>query len=91
MTLATDRLTDDLYFIQSEYGGLIKIGRARDVAARLATLQTGCPEPLQVVGIIREGGRFEAQIHNHFHMLRVRGEWFDDAPDLLHFIDRMTS
>lgn len=92
MTLATGtrRSTDDLYFIQSEYGGPIKIGRTQDVRFRLATLQTGHPEPLQVIGIIRSGGRFEGTIHAHYERFRLRGEWFEDAPSILRFIERMT-
>jgi hypothetical protein len=66
----------NVYFLQC--GGLIKIGFARDVAKRLAELQTGNPEPLKLVAVIPGClPSVERRYHREFATARRRGEWFD--------------
>jgi hypothetical protein len=77
----------NVYFIQPVGGGLIKIGIAADVAARLALLQTGCPIELRVIGVIPGAkATTETALHHHFAAARVRGEWFEPTPELLAYI-----
>jgi hypothetical protein len=45
----------NIYFIRHGLDGPIKIGRARDVARRLKTLQTASPVPLLLLGVIPGG------------------------------------
>lgn len=75
-----------VYFVQAGEDGLVKIGCASDVASRLATLQTGSPEPLRLLGVTAGGKSAESALHRRFAHLRVRGEWFVAAEELLGYI-----
>lgn len=72
------------YFIQAESGGPIKIGKAVDVAKRLASLQTGSVEKLVVLGWF-DGDR-EREFHAQFAAFRVSGEWFAPDSSLVGFV-----
>lgn len=67
-----------IYVIQSGESDYFKIGRARNVAARLASLQVGNPMKLSIV-VSFQG--FERRIHRRFSGQRVVGEWFRLGPD----------
>jgi hypothetical protein len=71
-----------LYFIQAESGGPIKIGIARDPERRLATLQTGNPEPLVIRRQIRCSADMERRLHALFRSAHIQGEWFRPIPAL---------
>ncbi len=76
-----------VYFVSSRSGGRIKIGFTRgDVRARIASLQTGCPEPLVCLGTMPGDLRTEADVHGRFASQRSHGEWFNESPELLEFI-----
>lgn len=82
--------TDVVYFIRS--AGLVKIGtcRASRMEMRLADLQTGNPEPLQLLARIDcvSGAALEARLHDMWRPLHVRGEWFRLTAELAAFIER---
>lgn len=85
----TGRVTDDrsVYFIQADNGGLIKIGVAKDVTARLYQIQLMCPVRLVVLATVPGGGAaLEAELHQRFADARRHGEWFEPTQDLLAFI-----
>lgn len=65
-----------VYFIRC--GEFVKIGYAADVAARLATLQTGTPHELEIMHVTPGGVAEEGRLHALFAEERVRpgGEWF---------------
>lgn len=76
-----------VYFIQPVAGGLIKIGIASNVTARLSGLQTGSPVELRVIGVIRGVDQTaEAGLHLRFAASRKHGEWFEPTPELLAYI-----
>lgn len=83
-------VTPMVYFIQAGEGGLIKIGMTYDVADRMKTLQVGCPARLILLGVIQreDAAEQERSAHIYFKHLRVRGEWFTPAPELLEVIDK---
>lgn len=55
-----------------------KIGRAANVEVRRKQLQTGCPDRLELVGIIEgDAVRIESEFHRMFAEQRVSGEWFE--------------
>lgn len=62
-----------------------KIGRATNVEARKKQLQTGCPDRLELVGIIEgDAVRVESEFHKMFAEQRRSGEWFEfDDPSLI--------
>jgi hypothetical protein len=70
-----------VYFILDEISSAVKIGKANDVLERLATLQTGNPNKLVLLGYIKcisEKHSFliEKQHHQKFKDLHINGEWF---------------
>jgi Meiotically Up-regulated Gene 113 (MUG113) protein len=80
-----------LYFMQAGHGGPIKIGAASDVAQRMATMQTGSPEQLYLVGYIEGGGPQERELHKRFAHLRLHGEWFKPAQELIEHISSLSA
>src|SRR4051794_36195224 len=57
----------NIYFIQAGMGGPVKIGLARGVMSRLATLQTAHPHKLILLGTIQNGGlALERALHARF-------------------------
>ncbi|AAK94354.1 replication initiation protein [Myxococcus phage Mx8] len=75
-----------VYFVRAESGGPVKIGTAANVEHRLASLQTGAPERLCVLGVMESRARLESELHKRFDALRLHGEWFRPEPELLSFI-----
>lgn len=68
-----------IYFVQSVFGGPVKIGKAVDVKRRLASLQNGSPHELQTVKILASSSdlsSLEATLHKLFKRFRVRNEWY---------------
>jgi hypothetical protein len=60
---------------------MYKIGKAKNPASRLASLQTGSPMELELVGFVRckgeaHAGAVEQSFHHRFRRSRHRGEWF---------------
>lgn len=67
-----------VYAIQGVAGGPTKIGQAREPESRLATLQTGSPTKLQIVGRwLAVPANLERLLHHFFAQSRVNGEWFN--------------
>jgi hypothetical protein len=77
-----------VYFIQGIDGGPIKIGHTVGSAEkRLGGIQSGSPIKLCLLGsIFRVGPQYESDLHSKFQHLRLHGEWFEPASDLLSFI-----
>lgn len=71
-----------IYFIANHRAGMVKIGTAVDVGKRLASLQCGSPDPLELMGSFPGGLNEEARLHARFGPLRARGEWFRSSSDL---------
>ena len=70
-----------VYFIRAGKKGPIKIGMARNVARRMATMQTGNAFELNLLASLKCTSRgdaqiLEKQIHKRFKSQRIRGEWF---------------
>lgn len=78
-----------VYFIRAGRTNLVKIGWATDVDKRQRELQTASPHPLHLIGY-EPGSLFdEADWHDRFKHLRVRGEWFLLAADLRDTINKL--
>lgn len=72
-----------VYVIKSSTG-LFKIGHANDVWRRFDQHRHDYPgETLDMVSVIEADNRYECEkfLHKRFSAKRVRGEWFDLAPD----------
>jgi hypothetical protein len=67
-----------IYFIQCGRQKLIKIGHSKGhPRTRMMTMQTGSPERLHLLGMAPGDPDVEAEWHQRFAHLRVRGEWFE--------------
>lgn len=77
-----------VYFVRAVTLGHIKIGQAAAPAGRLAQLQTGSPDRLELIGTVPDptGGALEREIHRRFCHLRLHGEWYRAEPALMDFI-----
>jgi hypothetical protein len=65
----------------------IKIGLTANRFARFTALQTALPYEVEIIGFWAvEDHSIERKIHKRFAHLRLRGEWFRRAPELLEFI-----
>lgn len=80
------RMTN-LYFIQAESGGPIKIGVANYPNVRLGQLQTGNPERLVIRRQVRVNEHAERRFHALFAEHRVQGEWFRAVPEIAAICD----
>lgn len=70
-----------VYFIHNEDSMAVKIGCAKNVQRRLATLQTSSPSDLKLLGTIKAESfrcamELEENLHEKFKDSRIRGEWF---------------
>jgi Meiotically up-regulated gene 113 len=85
-----------VYFIKA--GGprvMLKIGKANDPKARMAELQTGCPDKLKLLAAVpcrspKHAEYLEKQAHRCFQKYRARGEWFHYAPEIRKLIAKVT-
>lgn len=75
------------YFVRR--GSAIKIGHSAIPKQRIMALQTGFPERLEALAIIPNGIISEPAAHQKFAHLRIGGEWFRAAPELLYFISQV--
>jgi hypothetical protein len=72
------------------FGDYVKIGfTSGPLQNRLATIQTGCPEPLVVYASIPGAMRLERELHRRFAASRLEGEWFRKTPELLGYIEQI--
>ena len=63
--------------------GLAKIGKStKESMQRLDEVQAGCPVPLDIVALGRNGNHAERLLHARFAQFRRHGEWFDLEPVL---------
>lgn len=85
---ATTEKRGAVYFIGQPEGGPVKIGAARDPRLRLAEFQIGSPDQLVILGqVVTDDYRAEERAHHRrFAHLRIRGEWFTRAPELIEYL-----
>ena len=75
----------DLYFMQADNSGAIKIGISTNPEWRLKQLQTGCPFEIKLIAVFEKQGHLEKKLHKKLKEYKInpltnkktRGEWFD--------------
>ena len=79
----------DVYFIQINDNGPIKIGRATNIKARLRYLQDATPKQLNLIHVIKHGGnKLEKELHHRFRKFNIKGEWFKPSKLILNYIKK---
>jgi len=80
-----------MYFVTTtEPGFPIKIGISETPKFRLRGLQTGLPFDVKMLGVFKIPDTiFERRVHRKFKHLKLRGEWFRNAPEILDFLALM--
>lgn len=81
---AMDDRSAQIYFIKS--GNKIKIGTSIDVKARMAKMQVGSAEKLELLLTVPGGAERERQLHSQFAGDRLSGEWFKMSGAIRDFI-----
>lgn len=84
----------NVYVLQCEFGGAVKIGKADDVASRINTIQKCCPYKLVLLYCFKDvQGKFEFLLHKRFNQYRLHGEWFSSEvlPDIHELHTTMTN
>ncbi|MDE2020540.1 MAG: GIY-YIG nuclease family protein [Patescibacteria group bacterium] len=65
-----------VYFALAPESGRLKIGVARNPAARFASLCSSSPEPLKLLAILEGDETLERELHARFSEYRTHREWF---------------
>lgn len=71
-----------VYFVELVGQGVMKIGRAKDIASRVSSIQSSTPGEIKLLGTIPGGREVERDAHSHFAQHRARGEWFSLNPEV---------
>lgn len=80
-----------VYFVLNCDSEAIKIGIAKNVVRRIASLQTSSPSELKLLGILKaksvgQARELERSLHQTFDKYHIRGEWFKAEVELLNYI-----
>lgn len=75
-----------VYFLRA--GNKVKIGRTRNVQARIDALQNMNPVRLHLLFAQPGGVSLERSYHQRFKAYRAHGEWFEIRGDLADFLSR---
>ena len=73
-----------VYLVRCRVTGRCKIGVAGNPHARLASLQTGSPTPLELVATHAGGHAYERELHRRYAEHALAGEWFDGPAERFH-------
>jgi len=78
------KLNFKTYLIHNKTTGLVKIGKAIDVQARIKELEYACGTGLAILIIIDKD--IERQLHLKFQQHRVKGEWFKFSDSIKEYL-----
>jgi hypothetical protein len=69
--------TSCVYAMRAIGTNRIKIGATTDLESRKASVQTGCPFPVEIVATWEGDRCLEIALHHKLEAFRVQGEWFE--------------
>lgn len=81
----------EIYIARMASSGSIKIGFTTDLATRVSNLWYMVPGGVTVLTSFLGTPDAEAFLHKKFSHLRISGEWFEPADEILEFVDRVRS
>jgi hypothetical protein len=76
-----------VYFLEAVGLGLVKIGFSRNVPKRKYSVQSSCPVPVRVIGLMKGTEATEKDLHKRFREDQRQGEWFLLSPKIREYID----
>lgn len=68
-----------IYLVKEEFLGLVKIGVASNLRARLAVMRTNCPQELKLLHFVKTKNAYKIEkvLHENHLEYHYSGEWFD--------------
>ena len=78
-----------VYFVRSVESHRIKIGIAADPIRRMALMQVGSPEQLELIGVVTGGRKLELHLHAELRHDRLHGEWFECSDHLVYVMGNL--
>lgn len=79
-----------IYIARRPDTGAVKVGRARNLWARLRAIQTSNDVTIELLAAWRSSPADEALIHGFLAPHRKRGEWYNPTPLILDWIERQS-
>ncbi|HXT81400.1 MAG TPA: GIY-YIG nuclease family protein [Acetobacteraceae bacterium] len=76
--MAVAQMGAHLYVIMGATGDL-KVGRSKNPKKRMRSMQTSHSAALRLIGVLRDAGCREKEVHATLARYRVTGEWFRDC------------
>ncbi len=76
----------DITYIFSSSNGMFKIGCTNNIQQRLAAIQVGNPNFIEVYATLYGGKEIEKKLHEQLAEHRVSGEWFRIDEEIIHNI-----
>lgn len=76
-----------VYFVRC--GRRVKIGVATNVPSRVGSMQTGSAHEIELLTCIPGDDKLEAKLHQRFHHLHIKGEWFRYKDDLVEYVQSL--
>lgn len=84
-------VTSIVYFFRGRETQRVKIGfTSNSVWDRLASCQTGSPDPLEMMGIVEAPLAVERELHKMLEQYHSHNEWFNGTSALFQFIHQIS-
>lgn len=74
-----------IYCMQTQTNKSLKIGLSSKPQQRLKNIQTANPEEVLLVSIFPGSKSDEKWLHSKFKKYHIRGEWFENSEEILHY------
>lgn len=75
-----------VYFARAGDTNRVKIGTTASIRKRIQSLQTGCPDQLDIIFTTPGDKNSEKNFHRMFKKSRISGEWFRYKPQIYSFL-----
>ncbi len=76
----------DITYIFSSSNGIFKIGCTNNISQRIASIQVGNPNFIELCATLYGGKEIEKKLHEDLEEYRVSGEWFNINEEIIHNI-----
>jgi hypothetical protein len=83
------RVSGFIYFLQSDYNGLIKVGYTTDITKRFGSLRASNAASIGIIKVVLGNFFLESEIKRFLKFCQHHNEWFYPHDKLLAFIDSL--